>query len=169
MTHIFILALIIGAVVVLVEIVKGKESPIAKKYGYSKKDFIMTRAEHECFDALVKAVGDKYHVFPQIHLSSIVSNKVVNQNWKAAFWHISQKSVDFVLCDKAYLAPKLVIELDDKSHERADRIDRDGEVERILADAGLPLLRLENHGRFDSVDIARRIDESMKSGRITLG
>ena len=163
MTKLFILAIVVGSVVVFIEIMKGKDSPTSKKYKYEQRNFIMTRAEHECFDALIKAVGETYHVFPQVHLPSIVNNKVVGQNWKAAFRHISQKSVDFVLCDKAYLAPKLAIELDDKSHERADRIDRDGEVERILADAGLPLLRLENHGSFDSADLKRRIDESLNS------
>jgi len=165
MTKLFILAITIGAGIFFIEMMKGKDSLTSKKYNYSKKDFIMTRAEHECFDALVKAVGEKYHVFPQVHLPSIVNNKVVGQNWKGAFKHINQKSVDFVLCDKAYLAPKLAIELDDKSHERADRIDRDGEVERILADAGLPLLRLENHGRFDPADLSRRIDESLNPAK----
>ena len=162
MTHLIILAVIVGAVVIFIEIVRGKDWTESKKYKYDQKNFIMTRAEHECFDALVKAVGDKYHVFPQVHLPSIVNNKVVGQNWKAAFRHISQKSVDFVLCDKAYLAPKLAIELDDKTHERADRIDRDDEVERILADAGLPLLRLENHGNFDSDELKRKIEETLK-------
>ena len=162
MTKLFIITIVIGAVVVFIEMMKGKESPTSKKYDYSKKDFIMTRAEHECFDSLVKAVGEKYYVFPQVHLPSIVNNKVVGQNWKAAFKHINQKSVDFVLCDKAYLAPKLAIELDDKSHERADRIDRDGEVERILTDAGLPLLRLENHGRFDPAYLTQKIDDAIK-------
>ena len=162
MTHLFILALIVGAIVVFVEITRGGKSE-AKKYRYEQKTFFMTRAEHECFDALVKAVGEKYHVFAQVHLPSIVSNKVVGQNWKGAFKHISQKSVDFVLCDKAYLAPKLAIELDDKIHERADRIERDGEVERILEEAGLPLLRLENHGHFDPAELGRLVSEALEN------
>lgn len=66
------------------------------------------------------------------------------QNWRAALAHINRKSVDFVLCDKAYLSPKLAIELDDKSHGVLDRQDRDREVERILREAHVPLLRLEN-------------------------
>jgi len=82
---------------------------------------------------------------------------VVGQNWKAAFRHVSQKSVDFVLCDKAYISPKLAIELDDKSHERSDRVDRDIEVERILKGAGMPLLRIQNHGTFNPQDLAQKI------------
>jgi hypothetical protein len=128
-----------------------------REYKYKKKNFFMTRAEHECYDALMIAVGEKYHIFPQVHLPSIVDNKVVGQNWKGAFRHISQKSVDFVLCDKEYISPKLVIELDDRTHERQDRINRDIEVERILKDVGLPLLRLENHGSFNQDELRGKI------------
>lgn len=109
----------------------------------------MTRAEHECYDALMEAVGDRYYIFPQAHLPTFVDVRVVGQNWKGAFRHIDEKSVDFVLCDKAYLAPKLAIELDDYTHARPERQERDKEVERILKMAELPLLRLENHGTFE--------------------
>jgi len=160
-----IFAVIIGVLVVLAEVLRGKkdddkEEP--KKYQYKQKNFFMSRTEHECFDAILKAVGNGYHIFPQVHLSSIVDNKVTGQNWKGAFKHISQKSVDFVLCDKAYISPKLAIELDDKTHERPDRIERDVEVERILKDAGLPLLRLENNGGFNPQELMRQIKDLLE-------
>lgn len=156
MTKLIIIIVAVGIVVILVDLLRGKEvAPL--KYQYKRKNFFMTRAEHECYDALVLAVGGKYHIFPQVHLPSIVDSKVVGQNWNAAFRHISQKSVDFVLCDKAYISPKLAIELDDRTHEKQNRIDRDGEVERLLKDAELPLLRLGNHGHFNPAELAQRI------------
>lgn len=161
MTYLIIFAVIIGVIVVAVEVLKGHKSTDEKEpkqYEYKQKNFFMSRAEHECFDAILKAVGNEYHIFPQVHLSSIVDNKVTGQNWKGAFKHISQKSVDFVLCDKAYISPKLAIELDDQTHERPDRMERDVEVERILKDAGLPLLRLENNGGFKSDEIGKQIE-----------
>jgi hypothetical protein len=97
-----------------------------------KKKFFMSRAEHECFDALLAAVGEEFYIFAQVHLPPLIDNKVVGQNWAAAFKHINGKSVDFVLCDKAYIAPKRAIELDNKTHARPDRRERDMEVERIL-------------------------------------
>lgn len=160
MTYLIIFAVIIGVIVVAVEVLKGQKNNDEsgpKKYQYKQKNFFMSRAEHECFDAIIKAVGNEYHIFSQVHLSSIVDNKVTGQNWKGAFKHISQKSVDFVLCDKAYISPKLAIELDDKTHERPDRVERDVEVERILKNAGLPLLRLENNGGFNPQAIAEQI------------
>src|SRR3989344_3033117 len=82
-----------------------------RKYKYKRKGFFLTRAEHECFDALVAAIGNDYLIFAQVHLPTLLDNKVVGQNWRAALAHINRKSVDFVLCDKAYLSPKLAIEL----------------------------------------------------------
>jgi very-short-patch-repair endonuclease len=117
----------------------------------------MTRAEHQCYDALVEAVGKDYYIFPQAHLTSIVDHKIKGQNWRGAFRHIDEKSVDFVLCDKNYIAPRLAIELDDRTHERMDRKLRDGEVERILRSACLPLLRLDNHGQFNSSELSQKI------------
>jgi very-short-patch-repair endonuclease len=154
------LAGILLAVVVIIGIFKvkfeGGENG-QRKYQYKKKTFFMTRAEHECFDALTKAVGSEYLIFAQVHLPTLVDHKIKGQNWRGAFRHISEKSVDFVLCDKTYIAPKLAIELDDKTHERPERQERDQEVERILKDAGLPLLRLENHGHFDPAELAQKI------------
>lgn len=161
--NIYIIAGIIIAIAIVLAVFKAiveggdnneREKP---KYRYTRKQFFLTRAEHECYDALVLAVGNEYHVFAQVHLPTILDNKVKGQDWRAALAHINRKSVDFVLCDKAYISPKLAIELDDKSHEREDRIERDKEVERILEEAGLPLLRLENHGSFDSKSLSEQI------------
>ena len=130
-------------------------------YNYKRKDFLITRAEHEFFDILIDVVGNQYYVFPQIHLCDILDNKVVGQNWKSAFRHINEKSVDYVICDKAYIKPLLAIELDDSTHQRTDRKERDGEVERILSDAGLPLLRFGNHGNFNKEEIRKVILEKL--------
>lgn len=166
MTKLIILGAVVGVIAFVVEILRGndKEPP---KYDYKQKNFFMTRAEHLCYDALVTAVGDKYHIFAQVHLPSIIDNKVVGQNWKGAFRHINQKSVDFVLCDKSYISPKLAIELDDRTHERQDRKDRDTEVERILEDAGLPLLRLENHGQFSPNELSEKINAILGSKSVS--
>ena len=159
MTPIYILIAIIVVIGVVAGLLKEKfdtedEKP---KYDYKRRNWFLTKAEHEFYDALVQAVGQDYIIFAQVHLPTLLDEKVVGQNWKAAFRHVSQKSVDFVLCDKAYISPKLAIELDDKSHDRPDRQDRDIEVERILKGAGIPLLRIQNHGTFNPQDLAQKI------------
>src|ERR1035437_7044871 len=120
----------IGIVVVIALAIKffsnnSREKEEVKKkplYKYTRKDFLISRPEHEFFDILVEILENKYHVFTQVHLPTILDHKIKGQTWKAAFSHINGKSVDFVICDKAYIKPLLVIELDDKSHDRLDRI-----------------------------------------------
>lgn len=123
-------------------------------YHYKTAQFIMSKPEHDCYDALLGAVGDHYRVFPQIHLSTFLSEVIPGQNYEHARRHINQKSVDFLLCDKTYLNPKLAIELDDATHSRPDRIERDDEVARILRDANFPLLRL-THADFSLPEILK--------------
>lgn len=130
-------------------------------YKYQMKDFLITRPEHEFFNILVEILGNKYHVFTQVHLPTILDHKIVGQNWRAAFSHINGKSVDFVICDMEYIKPLLAIELDDKSHESEDRISRDSEVERIMNEAGMTLVRFENHGSFNKDEIKKTILEKL--------
>ena len=167
MTKLIILGVAVFVAGILFQFFKSSEKEDKKyeplKYNYTRQKFLISRAEHECYDALVLTVGDKYHVFPQVHLPQILDHKIVGQNWKGALSHINQKSVDFVLCDKAYISPVLAIELDDKSHEKKDRIERDIEVERMLENAKVPLLRLENHGSFNSKELAEKINSVLVS------
>lgn len=165
MTNIYIIIGVLLAVGIVLAILKMKfedgEKVEKAKYRYNRKNFFLTRAEHECYDALVEAVGAEYRIFGQVHLPTLVDHTVRGQDWRAALAHINRKSVDFVLCDKAYLSPKLAIELDDKSHERPDRQERDREVERILHEAGVPLLRIENRGNFNPSELSQRIKETL--------
>lgn len=163
MTIFYIIIGIIIFVAMAIAISRGGLADVEEKakYHYNRKNFFLTRAEHECYDSLVEAVGAEYRIFAQVHLPTLVDHTVRGQDWRAALAHINRKSVDFVLCDKAYLSPKLAIELDDKSHERPDRQERDREVERILHEAGVPLLRLENRGNFSPSELAQKIKDAL--------
>lgn len=114
------------------------------KYSYYAKEQVMTRAETEFFKKLNETVEERYFVFPQVHLSALLDYRVKGQDWRIAFRHINGKSVDFVLCDKTSLQPAYAIELDDATHEKPDRVERDAEVEIIFKEAQLPLVRFKN-------------------------
>lgn len=129
-------------------------------YRYGRKDYFMNRAEHEFFDILTGVVGSSYYVFPQVHLSTILEHRIKGQDWRAAFRRINGKSVDFVICDKAYIKPLLAIELDGRSHDIEAVRQRDAEVERIFEGAELRLLRIANHGSPNRDEIKRRIFRS---------
>lgn len=104
----------------------------------------MSKTESDFFIKLERVVSERYYVFPQVHLSAILDHRVKGQEWKYAFSHINGKSVDYVLCSRATLEPTYAIELDDYTHDKLDRRERDTEVERIFEAAHLPLVRFKN-------------------------
>jgi len=113
------------------------------KYHYERRQYLMTQRERQFYAVLRETIDSEYFIFPQIHLSSILNHKVQNgQNWKAALSTIQRKSVDYVVCDRAF-HPLVAIELDDASHKQADRKNRDELVNYVLNNAHMPLVRFK--------------------------
>jgi len=56
---------------------------------------------------------------------------------------VASKSVDFVVIETTTGNPRLVIELDDRTHERGDRQRQDAFVDDILRQAGIRLVRFK--------------------------
>jgi Protein of unknown function (DUF2726) len=158
----FLLALIILGILVefVVRFTQKASDKILPSYHYRRREYFMTRHEAECYKALVQAVGNEYFIFPQAHLPTFIDERLPGQSRFGARAHIHMKSVDFVLCDKENISPVLAIELDDWSHDLADRKKRDVEVERILEEAKMPLLRI-----LDSQNLAEKISQKLSEIR----
>ena len=77
---------------------------------------------------------------------------------------INRKHVDFVLCDPASLQPRCAIELDDASHQRPDRAERDAFVEAVFAGARLPLLRLPARRAYAAQELTARLQAVLQPG-----
>ncbi len=121
----------------------------------------MTSTETKFFELLKDAVGNEYNIFPQIHLSAFLDHEVGEQWWEGAFSHVNQKSVDYLVCDKKHLKPLVAIELDDSSHNRKDRISRDRNVEQILEESNMPLVRFSAREELSVEDIKKRVLEKI--------
>lgn len=160
--YIFIAVCIVGFAL-YVELFSKKASTTEIKktlYKYQAKQYFMTKSENDFFRMLDNVAGDRYFIFPQVHLSAILDEKINGQNWKAAFKHINGKSVDYVLCDKQTLKPTYAVELDDFTHTYKNRQERDAEVERMFQSAGIPLVRFSNYRSLTEDDIAQRFFEA---------
>ena len=106
---------------------------------------LLTRREYAFFKAL-QPIAQKYHLMicPKIRLADLVS---VPQGTKEAKWfnYIKAKHVDFTLCDMD-LRVKLIIELDDSTHERQDRQTRDDFVDRVFQTVNIKIIHLRQWG-----------------------
>lgn len=120
---------------------------------YVKKNYLMSKAEHEFFKVLQEAVKDKYYIVPQVQLSKIIEvNKYEHQKWKYAN-KIDKKSVDFVLFNKEYFTPEIVIELDETSHMLPVREDRDNFVDSILNRVDIKIVHIKTAYNYNLSEI----------------
>ena len=133
-----------------------KKKPKEKNlYQYSKKQYLLRKDETDFLKLLEQILSNRYYIFPQVHISSIVEHKIKGQSFKGALSHIDRKSIDYLVCDKQYISPILGIELDGSSHDREDKIERDIEVERIFKDINFPLLRINSKDR-NNIELIKR-------------
>lgn len=102
----------------------------------------MTNREEKFFRTLQEIFAEKCFVIPQVHLSAFLDHKIKGQNWKSAFQHINGKSVDYVLLRRSDLTILCAVELDDPTHNTKERAERDAEVERVLHQAKILLVRI---------------------------
>ena len=129
-------------------------------YPYKLIASLLTRTEKVFFIALRVAAGKRYAVFPKVRLLDLCRNL---DGWTdtAAFNHVSQKHVDFVLCDPDTFRPVLAVELDDRSHLRARTRARDGDKDEVLRTMGLGVYRQWVRRSYDPAAIARGIEDQL--------
>ena len=138
------------------------------QYRYYAKSYVMTSRENECFKILNEIFSSKWFVVPQVHLSALLDYRVKGQNWNAAFRHINGKSVDFVLIGKESYKVICAIELDDSTHSKPDRIERDVEIERMFKEARIPLARISKFESMTKPEIAKVVTDAI-NGKFAQG
>ena len=111
---------------------------------YKEKSFLLSPTEQEFFEALQKAVSINEAIFSKVRQADILEtnyNKSHPKFWPT-FNRISQRHVDFVLCDKKSSRILTVIEINDKSHNKTDRIKRDIELREALKNTSIQLIEI---------------------------
>ena len=124
---------------------EGKDGPDQRspEFPYYLRDSVLTAAELSFFGVLKQAVADRAVVCTKVNLGDLFVVKADDQSKYRTYTNkIDRKHVDFLLCDAQTMRPLVGIELDDKSHQRADRRARDAFVDQVFAAAKLPLLHV---------------------------
>ncbi|HEX7619381.1 MAG TPA: DUF2726 domain-containing protein [Verrucomicrobiae bacterium] len=134
-----VLFLAITFVAVILKL-KGKTS--TGEIPYQTRGALLSPAELSFFRVLQSAVGQSFLICPKVRLADILK-PVEKQNYQTALNKISRKHIDFVLCDQATTRVFGVVELDDKSHGKADRVARDAFVDNAFAAAGIQIVHFK--------------------------
>lgn len=115
---------------------------------YRTRDDFLTQAEISFFHVLSSVVGPDHYVFPKVRLSDVLFVSRSDESL-ALFNRINQKHLDFLICSREGMRPVLGVELDDSSHWRQDRRERDEFVDQAFEAAGLRLARVPARYQYD--------------------
>jgi hypothetical protein len=148
-----------GVLVLLVLLILFKFLSRRDHYPYAARDELFTKAEQKFLIVLDEAVGGDCRIFGQVRLADVINVRkgLDRKSWGRAFAKIRAKHLDFVLCDPQTLAILCAIELDDSTHDRPDRRDRDYFLNHAMQAAGVPLHRFPVRKFYDAIEIRRNI------------
>jgi len=167
-------AVALGVVVVIIAIVNpekfkailanlsaDKATPATMPY--RKRDWLLTKAERSFFGVLQQALTHTNGpaapplIMCKVRLADLLiipRGTDKRQSWQN---RINSKHIDFILVHPDTLQPLLAIELDDASHNRSDRRERDEFIDSALSTAELPLLRIPAQRSYNSQQLAEQI------------
>ena len=147
---------------------KDESSSSNIEYPYHLVDEFASPAELNFFFNLKSVVGDSAHIFSKVKLSDLFFAKTGDYGKNRSYTNrIDRKHVDFLLCNPKTLKPILGIELDDKSHQRADRQERDDFVNHVFEVAKLPLLHISVQRGYSQSELKSKISAYLSGIQIT--
>jgi len=122
---------------------------LLRRRRYRPQPSLLSPAEATFHRVLVEAAAGRWAVLPKVRVADVITprGREGSPRWWAAFRPIAAKHLDFVLADARTWQPVAAIELDDASHRRRDRRTRDRLLNRAMAQAGVPLIRVAAAGR----------------------
>ncbi len=162
----FILVLVCGALILVgLQFLfrrRGRTVTGGESFPYEKAGSLLTAAERSFCGVLCQGMDSRYQIFAKVRLSDLVEVRWGTSGAQAHENRISQKHVDFVLCTANDLTPRLVIELDDSSHARRDRQERDAFIDAALAAAGLPIQHVQAQRTYAPAELRAMVEDRMQ-------
>ncbi len=125
-------------------------------YPYVKAGPLLTPAELNFYRVLQGAVPPGHALTVKVRLGDILVLKKGLSRKRALIMgaKIQQKHIDFVLCRASDMVPVCCIELNDASHNRKDRRERDKFVRGACAAAGMPILEVPAKRNYNQNELA---------------
>lgn len=145
-----------------------KSEPSERPWPYTKRDTLLSPAELKFYHVLAQVLrhptdpaGPPQCVIAmQVRAIDVLSargGRNSGGNWQKYRNKIMSKHFDFVLVKPDTTEIVCAIELDDASHRKQDRKERDMFLNEACEDAGLPLIRVANSASYHTTEIANAL------------
>lgn len=150
----------LGVILQLFGLMPNVSDNEVEKLPYALRDDFLSYAEYIFYKVLFQAVDGKAVICPKVSLQDIFFVTGGDQSKRTAYLNkINRKHVDFLVCSVVNMKPICGVELDDSSHVRTDRIERDEFVDKVFKTAGLPILRFKAKRSYSVEEIKEKIEE----------
>lgn len=147
--------ILLGVLLFFVFAVVAKQGGKSTDFSYEKIEVLFSPAERSFLGVLSQAVEGRGIVFGKVRVADVLrpAKGLSRSRWQAAFNRISAKHFDYVVCAPDTLEVMFVVELDDKSHTKSKRVDRDRFLESVCSSALLPLHRFKAAASYNIADV----------------
>ena len=141
---------------------RGPVADIESQYSYQSRKQLFSPAERSFYGVLLQAVGNTHCVMAKVRVADVVSphKGLSKSDWRKAFNRISAKHFDYVVCDAATLDVRYVVELNDKSHDKPARVERDRFLQEVCRSAGVPLFTFRVQRSYSLPDVTEVLSEA---------
>ncbi len=146
----------LAAILRLFGINLGEVAKSTTSLPYRLRDDFLSPAEYSFYRVLISAIGDRAVVCPKVNLNDVFFVSRPNEN-QAYRNKIDRKHVDFLLCHPTTMKPLAGVELDDSSHQRADRRARDAFVDQVFAAARLPIVHVVARASYNAEALGKEL------------
>jgi hypothetical protein len=129
-----------------------------KEFPYFLNKNFITPAELNFLSVLRQTIGNQAIICTKVSLGDLFTTKRDDYSQYTTYMNkIRRKHVDFLLCDSTTMRPLVGIELDDKSHEREDRKERDKFVDGVFNASGLSLIHIPVKKAYVTSELASQL------------
>jgi len=147
-----------GCLAAVLSLFRSKKSNQPEALPYRLRDDFLSPAEYSFYRMLSSSVNPRFTVLTKVRLADIFFVARPNENY-SYFNRITQRHVDFLLCNPTTMKPVAGIELDDASHSQSKRQRRDEFVDQVFSAAGLPLVHIPARREYNSQEITGQLSD----------
>jgi hypothetical protein len=162
--NLLIFVVIAVALIAVLALANVKQTSRGDGLSFESRGPLFSPAERSFLGVLDQTLDGRYRVFGKVRLGDMVkpAKGLSNSKRATAQNKLNQKHIDFVVCSASNLAVVGVVELDDKSHGREDRVGRDLFVDQALAGANIPIAHFPAKKGYQIQEVQTKLAETLK-------
>jgi len=152
---IYLVVAVLAVVVLCVSSLLKKSNPSDSDFTYSKVEALFSSAERSFYGVLKQAVEGKAEVFAKVRVADVLmpAKGQGRSGWQKAFNKVSRKHFDFLVCNSSDLSVLCAVELDDKSHQKKSRQERDVFLTSACESANVPLVNVKAQASYSVAEV----------------